>query len=117
MARLLRIALLSLLLAGLSVQGAWADVFACSGEQQVQHLSQPEAAGVVHVTSHAHQQYSAMQDCGTLASAGCTAMALLPFLSDSLCLGASAGVVVAPGASAAVFLTGGPDRPPRAISA
>lgn len=115
MARLARIALLLLLLAGLSFQGAWASAIQCSGEQDLQQVVRAESSSMDEAAlSHAHEGPTASQDCGTPANSSCAPVGLLPCLPASSSQTGSAGVLVATGAPAALFVTDGPDRPPRA---
>ena len=113
MARLLRIAMLSLLLTGLSFQGAWAGAFQCSGEQHLQHVGQHGTSSMV-VSDHGVEAPTGVEDCAIPAGSSCTVMGILPSLPDSLHGTGPEGVMTALSAPATAFLTGGPDRPPRA---
>lgn len=115
MLRLLRIALLSLLFAGLSVQGAWAVAFQCSDSQELQQVVQDEPTSVhaaMLLEHDAGAQFNP-QDCGKSWTSACTAMALLPAQPSAAVAHGRSLLVPASAPVLALFLTDGPDRPPR----
>jgi len=77
MARLLRIALLSLLLVGLSFQSAWAGAYQCPEGQDMQQRALEDISSVVADTQHEPEtgDMALIQDCGAAAAASCSAMA------------------------------------------
>lgn len=115
MVGLFRIALLSLLLAGLSFQGAWATAFQCTESQELQQIVQDESPSehAVMLLEHGGGVLPDAQDCGKYWTSACTAMALLP-AQLSVAAAHEASRLVSPSAPVFVlFLTDGPDRPPR----
>jgi hypothetical protein len=113
MLSLFRIALLSLLLVGLSVQGAWAAAFQCAESQELQQVVQdetPSAHAAMFLEDDGGAQFDA-QDCGRWTSA-CTAMALLP-AQPSVAVHEFSRLVPPSVPVLVLFLTDGPDRPPR----
>lgn len=115
MSRLIRILMLTLLMVGLPLQGAWAASAQCNSDSVQQLMVQGETI------DHAgmHQSHTAggadlePQDCGTAAAVTCTTMALLPSLLAISPQPGSGGAIAAPPAAAMLFLTSGQDRPPR----
>jgi hypothetical protein len=115
MVRLFRIALLSLLLAGLSVQGAWAAAFQCAESQELQQGVRDESpsAHAAMLLEHAGGAQFDAQDCGKSWTSVCTAMALLPAQPRVAAVHGPLGLVPPSASVPVLFLTDGPDRPPR----
>lgn len=115
MARLLRIALLSLLLVGLSFQGAWAGAFQCPEGQDMHQIALEDISSVVADMQHEPEtgDMALNQDCGAASAASCNAMALLPPQPSAPLKVGSAGTEPTSTVAAVLFLTDGQDRPPR----
>jgi hypothetical protein len=115
MLRLFRIALLSVLLAGLTFQAAWAAAFQCANTQELQQVAQhepPSAHAAMLLVHDGAAQFDA-QDCGRDWTSACTAMALLPPQPSVASAHEPSRLVPHSAPVLVLFLTDGPDRPPR----
>lgn len=116
MIRLFRIVLLSVLLAGLSLQGAWAGPVQCTVSQDLQQVTQRDAPAAEAGVFHDHgggTQRDVKEDCVNVSTVSCAGMALLPAQPAVVVEHGSSGLIPAPSLTAVLFLTIGPDRPPK----
>lgn len=115
MDRLLRIVLLSLLLVGLSFQGAWASAYQCPEGQDMHEIALEGISSELADTQHDPEtgDMALVQECGAAAAASCNAMALLPPQTSARLKFGSAGPEPTSAVAAVLFLTEGQDRPPR----
>lgn len=113
MVRLLRIALLSLLLIGVPFQGAWAGAFQCSDTQDARQMAQFDEPSSRASVLHEHDRPLDAPDCDKSLTAACAAMALPPSQSSEVAEPGRSDLVSASAVAATLFLTDGPDRPPR----
>lgn len=115
MARMLRIALLSLLLVGLSFQGAWAGAFQCPEGQDMHQIALEEISSAVADMQHEPEtgDMALNQDCGAASAASCNVLALLPPQPSAAPKPVFEGPEPTSAMAAVLFLTDGQDRPPR----
>ncbi|NUZ08433.1 hypothetical protein [Piscinibacter koreensis] len=115
MFHLFRIAVIFLLLTGLSVQGAWAAAFQCAQGQELQQVVQkePPADHAAMLLEHDGGAQFDAQDCEKFWTSACTAMALLPAQPSVAAVHGAFGLVPPSASVPVLFFTDGPDRPPR----
>lgn len=115
MLRLFRIALLSVLLTGLTFQGAWAAAFQCAEGQKFQQVVQdePPSAHAAMLPEHDGGAQFDAQDCGRGWTSACTAMAPLPAQPSVGAAHGPSSLMLPSTPVLVLFLTDGPDRPPR----